>query len=292
MSIDATDVRDLINNPEGRTPYPEDNKLTLGSAPSGGSSDEYILRARDHNHNIELALLKNDTALAPEIDFPSDSFFYETIGNDVVIHAPKARATVYTNSNLDDAPGFGFLPSELDGSEGDFGYNTNNWSIWWDRVKIPFTNQNYHSDETGTDVDAINKNCYFTTNKLRFRAVIGSTSDPVAHTLTISQFFSFLYNIIDSLVSTASDTHVSPFELSIDTLSLTYFPAKLSGSDAEKYVNLFRPIKLNRNNPLMSQIIEDYLPSVLSDFEGDLCVNVTWNSNYYGDSFEEKTYIE
>ena len=55
MTIDATDVRDLINNPEGRTPYPEDNKLMLGSAPSGGISDEQLQSILDRLTALENA---------------------------------------------------------------------------------------------------------------------------------------------------------------------------------------------------------------------------------------------
>ena len=312
MTIDATDVRDLINNPEGRTPYPEDNKLMLGSASDDSqiqdilnrlsalenaesSSDDYKLRARDHNSNIEVALLKNDSAIAPEIDFPADSFFYETVGTDVVIHSPKQRAFVYNNSNLDTAPNFANLSAELKGTTGSFGYDTNNWTIWWDRIKTPFTNQNYHHDEAHTDVNTIHSNCYSTHNKLMFGADIASSPDPTTHKLELAQFFNYVSQIINTFVNGTKDNYSHSFDLSIESTEEAFFMPKLQGSDKEKYLNLFRPFRFDQFNPsnMKGYILGAYLPSVLSGYTGSLTVIITWDSKYYGDTNNERrTYIQ
>lgn len=310
MSIDATDVRDLINNPEGRTPYPEDNKLMLGSAPSGGSSDEYKLKIIEsaelglygiglYKNGEEVDNIAGDIVTFDKFTLPwvsrtttgTPSEHIKPVGSrNLSLHPNLPHAYYFNNTNITHHPDYSKLNDQM--KTGTFGVDSNNWSINWKIIKTPMLPMNFNSDNNqyynGTQsayeamVSTVRSKCYTTSNELWFGVKIGNTTNPSEHEVALGQAVTYLGYIINTFVIPNLDNILPECTLSIlnDNSNIM---ALTNGGNTDKVMNLVKPFTFNpREHDLGTYYTGSYLMEALSALRGSINFVIKWDSVNWG----------
>lgn len=282
MSIDTTDVRDLINNPEGRTPYPEDSKVMLSSAPSGETTPakEYELFNESRGTLTVTKLITKDGDDPDDVWEGNPLFIEQVFGSTdidgwVTATIPNPMFFRITNDTLMKVPEFKSLSSShfLKGS--DFNYTSGTWSIQWDKVKTPMQTTTLSSVNS---INSINKYNYIDDNRLLIKATVGATSNLEDKVMVRDQFFhNVVYEILSQLVF--PDVEVND----TITLSVLDFGSNLAGDsgtpdEVDRYHNRFRPMKINKLTSGFSGMYAQTFGSDFSNVQGTIGVEFTWRT--------------
>ena len=210
MTIDATDVRDLINNPEGRTPYPEDNKLMLGSAPSGGISDEQLQSILDRltalegasddyslkvssfgnkGNDLRVQLCDNNSSTTLGDVLEVTGAFVNKASSPYEYQVPVPVSFYLSNSRLRELPEFDNIPDSNFLKSDGFGFSSGAWSIDWAKTRTPLMcwSGDNHVNELG-------RSNYDEHNYVVLSAELGANADASTHKLDAMCFFTNLFN--------------------------------------------------------------------------------------------------
>lgn len=310
MSIDATDIRDLINNQEGRLPYPEDSKVMLGSTPSGGISDEQLQSILDRLTALENASgssteaveyeLHNeggfdaDTALVTKLIKKGEDPFDVWEGNSLTLERifnktdsdGEVRATVpvpvyfhITNkegvNNLDAIPEFEALSASNFLKSSEFGWTSGAWNVVWDKVRTPVLS--WAGDGMTSN---IHKNVYMEHNSVLLSATLGANADGSTHQLDATYFFTnllneFLNNVIKPSITDNFDNVNNTIKFSIVDLGGNF----MSLTDSVKDAVTRQIVIVNNNSSNYSSYITQTLGTKLSGALGAYGIHIEWDKN-------------
>lgn len=301
MTIDTTDVRDLINNPEGRTPYPEDNKLMLKSGTndaqiqdilnrltalenaSGGETTpakEYELfnEGRGTSTTVTKLMVKGED---PDDTWEGNPLFIQQAFPDtdvdgwVTATIPNPMFFRITNETLSKVPEFHELPSSHYLKASDFNYTSGSWSIQWDKVKTPMQTIDLNSVNS---INSINKYNYIDDNRLLIKATVGDTPNVADKVMVRDQFF---HNVVCEILSKLVYPDVK--ENDTITVSVLDFGSNLAGmsgtpDEADRYRNRFRPMKITKIGAGFSALYISTLGNEFSTAQGNIGVEFTWRT--------------
>lgn len=315
MSIDTKDVRDLINDPEGRNVYPATSNAMLKSGSndaqiqailarldalenaSGGSTEtaEYELNNEggfDADTGLGVKLLKKvdgseDTQKGNQLFL--NRIFNETDSDgNVIATVPTPVSFHITNNegvnNLDAIPEFSYVDFDNFLRSRDFGWTTGAWRVKWDKLRTPVLS--WSGDGMSSN---IHKNIYVEHNYVLLSADLVASADASTHKLDATYFFTnllneFLNSLVKPTITDEYDNVNNVIKLSVVDLGGNLMSFNDSIKDA-----VTRQITIvNNNSSNFSSYVTQTLGTKLSGalggygiyIEWDKTVNVTDNHTY------------
>ena len=289
MSIDATDVRDLINNPEGRTPYPEDNKVMLGATPGGGETTpakEYEL----YNESIDrgtatatkLIIKGND----PDDVWEGNPLFIRQVFSstdidgwlDATVPVP---VSYYISTNmLPQVPEFDAISASNFLKSADYGYQSGAWQVEWAKTRTPL--MSWSSDN---HANTLNKGNYDEHNSVMLVAELGASADASTHKLNATYFFTNLFNeFLNNVVKASLTDADTTIKFSVIDLGGNL----MSFNDSIKDAVTRQIVIVNNHESSYSSYITQTLGTKLSGALGRYGIHIEWDKKIIED--DEHTY--
>lgn len=292
MSIDATNVRDLINNPEGRTPYPEDNKLKLGSASDDsqiqdilnrltaleGASDDYKLKVSNFGYmgndlRVQLRDNNSSTTLGDVLEITGN--FVESASSPYKFKVPVPVSLYINNANIDEVPEFEATASSSILKSDDYGVSSGAWNLQWTKTRTPLVS--WSGDDS---IYELNERNYDEHNSVMLTATLGASADAPTHKLDAIYFFTNILNeFLDKVVKpsiTDADTIIkfSVIDLGGNLMSLT---------DSVKDSVTKQTVIVNNNSSNFSSYVTQTLGTKLSGALGNYGIHIEWDKKIIED---------